>query len=382
MDKVPGITETRWMDAAITLAGFGVGTVVGLTGMGGGALMTPVLVLFFGVPPLAAVSSDLAASAVMKPFGGLVHAQRGTVRWRIVGWLCVGSVPGAFSGVLLLRTLGRADAVQQVVQRALGVALLLAVAGLLTKAYLAATRRDRPGGGPVRVRPLPTALLGALGGLVVGMTSVGSGSMIIVTLLLVYPALRTNDVVGTDLVQAIPLVGAAALGHALFGDLRLDLTAALLAGSIPGVLLGALVSARAPTGLVRSALAVVLLASSLKLLGAPNLAVPFAVGSLAAGALLLTRLPRTVAARRVAVVAGVRAGAFEDRAVERGPGGGFGDRGVQDSRPCVTAMTPAHPCPRSSSRSASTAASNSPPPTGPGSVRTMRTPARCREPEW
>src|SRR5258706_8011534 len=111
------------MDPILTLAGFGVGIVVGLTGMGGGALMTPILVLAFGVPPLAAVSSDLAASAVMKPFGGWVHARRGTVNWELVRWLCVGSVPSAFLGVLLTRALGRDSAVQHGVQYALAVAL-------------------------------------------------------------------------------------------------------------------------------------------------------------------------------------------------------------------------------------------------------------------
>src|SRR5919199_6422915 len=98
--------DTRPMDFTLALAGLGVGLVVGLTGMGGGALMTPILVLFFGVPPVAAVSSDLAASAVMKPFGGFVHARRGTVNWRMVAWLCAGSGPRAFPGVLLLRQLG------------------------------------------------------------------------------------------------------------------------------------------------------------------------------------------------------------------------------------------------------------------------------------
>src|SRR5438477_12817472 len=114
------------MDLVLTLAGFGVGTVVGLTGMGGGALMTPILVLFFHVPPLAAVSSDLAASAIMKPFGGFVHARRGTVNWTLVRWLCVGSVPAAFAGVLVMRALGDADSVQRIVQYALAGALLLA----------------------------------------------------------------------------------------------------------------------------------------------------------------------------------------------------------------------------------------------------------------
>src|SRR4029453_15703834 len=109
------------MDLTLALAGLGVGIVVGLTGMGGGALMTPILVLVFGVPPIAAVSSDLAASAVMKPFGGVVHARRGTVNWAMVGWLCAGSVPCAFLGVLLLRQLGEDDTVQHMIRIALGV---------------------------------------------------------------------------------------------------------------------------------------------------------------------------------------------------------------------------------------------------------------------
>jgi uncharacterized membrane protein YfcA len=247
--------------------------------MGGGALMTPILVLVFGVPPVAAVSSDLAASAVMKPFGGFVHARRGTVRWPLVGWLCVGSIPSAFAGVLLLRLIGSDAVVQHVIQLALAVALLLAAGGLVVKAY--SGRRSTADGAPaqLRARPLPTALLGAAGGLVVGLTSVGSGSLIIVVLLALYPALRANDLVGTDLVQAIPLVAAAALGHALFGDLHLDIAAAVLVGSIPGVLIGARMSSRAPAGFVRSALVVVLLASALKLFGLPNTVVALAVAA-------------------------------------------------------------------------------------------------------
>jgi uncharacterized membrane protein YfcA len=254
------------MDLTLALAGLGVGIVVGLTGMGGGALMTPILVLFFGIPPIAAVSSDLAASAVMKPFGGFVHARRGTVNWRMVAWLCVGSVPSAFLGVLLLRLLGDDNSMQRVIKISLGVALLLAAGGLLLKAWAG---RKRPAGGApahVTVRPIPTLLLGAVGGLIVGLTSVGSGSLIIVILLAIYPKLRANDLVGTDLVQAIPLVFAAALGHALFGDLKLDIAGAVLIGSIPGVLIGARISSRAPVGLIRTALVVVLLASALKLL--------------------------------------------------------------------------------------------------------------------
>jgi len=267
------------MDLTLALAGLGVGIVVGLTGMGGGALMTPILVLFFGIPPIAAVSSDLAASAVMKPFGGFVHARRGTVNWRMVAWLCAGSVPSAFLGVLLLRLLGDDATMQHTIKVALGVALLLAAGGLLLKAWAG---RRRASGGPaavVVVRPIPTMLLGAVGGLIVGLTSVGSGSLIIVILLAMYPKLRANDLVGTDLVQAIPLVISAALGHALFGDLQLDIAGAVLIGSIPGVLIGARISSRAPVGLVRTALIVVLLASSLKLLDVATATVGVVAGA-------------------------------------------------------------------------------------------------------
>src|SRR3954452_15735904 len=129
------------MDLTLALAGLGVGIIVGLTGMGGGALMTPILVLVFGVPPIAAVSSDLAASAVMKPFGGFVHARRGTVNWPMVRWLCVGSVPSAFAGVLLLRLIGDDDSVQQTPRVAGGGALSRAAGGLRVRA---GTGRPRP----------------------------------------------------------------------------------------------------------------------------------------------------------------------------------------------------------------------------------------------
>jgi len=213
----------------------------------------------------------------MKPFGGWVHARNGTVNWRLVGWLCVGSVPAAFLGVLLLRLVGDDATMQHVIKVALGVALLLAAGGLLLKAWAG---RRRHGSGPapaITVRPVRTLLLGAAGGLVVGLTSVGSGSLIIVALLMLYPALRANDLVGTDLVQAIPLVAAAALGHALFGDLHLDIAAAVLVGSIPGVLIGARISSRAPAALVRTALVIVLLTSALKLLDVPNMVVGVSV---------------------------------------------------------------------------------------------------------
>jgi uncharacterized protein len=268
------------IDLAMSVAGLIVGVVVGLTGMGGGALMTPMLVLFFGVSPLAAVSSDLVASAVMKPVGSVVHLRNGTVRTDLVRWLCVGSVPAAFAGVLIARALGHGAHLEELIQKALGVALIVAATGLFVRAYLRLAerarhrdgRRDADPSGPPRmpVRPLPTALIGAVGGLVVGMTSVGSGSLIIIALMALYPTLRASELVGTDLVQAVPLVASAALGHILFGDFRLGLTASLLVGAVPGAYVGAQLSSRLPGALIRRALAFVLLASALKLLGASN----------------------------------------------------------------------------------------------------------------
>jgi uncharacterized membrane protein YfcA len=266
------------IDLGLAVAGLFIGFVVGLTGMGGGALMTPVLVLFFGVQPLAAVSSDLVVSLVMKPVGGAVHLRRGTVNRPLVFWLVLGSVPSAFLGVLVLKALGDGERVQELIKLALGVALLLASATIVAKAYLqmrgvARARRIRLAGGtvpppkPLVVRPLPTLLIGVAGGFVVGMTSVGSGSLIIVLLLLLYPTIKSSEVVGTDLVQAVPLVGAAALGHLLFGDVRLDLTVSLLLGALPGVYFGARVSSRAPQAVIRKILVLVLVASGLKLLG-------------------------------------------------------------------------------------------------------------------
>lgn len=272
-------------DGWVALAGLIVGVVVGLTGMGGGALMTPILVLFFGVSPLAAVSSDLVASAVMKPFGGAVHLWRGTVDRGLVRWLCVGSVPAAFAGALIARSISHNGAVPRALQFALGAALVIAAAGLAGKAYLRLAQGTRRGpmpeaaSGTVRVRVLPTVLLGVLGGLVVGITSVGAGSLIVIGLLALYPALRPNDLVGTDLVQAVPLVAAAALAHLLVGDFRLGLTLAVVIGAVPGVLIGSLASARAPAGLVRRVLAFVLLASGLKLLGVGTLALGVTLGA-------------------------------------------------------------------------------------------------------
>jgi uncharacterized membrane protein YfcA len=260
------------IDLYVALAGLIVGFAVGLTGMGGGALMTPILVLVFGIAPLAAVSSDLVASLIMKPVGAAVHAGRGTVRWGLVAWLALGSVPAAFLGVVVLKAFGSATRIQAVVSVALGAVLLVAVAALVFKMYLDHRSRRQPRvDAPLVVKPLPTLAIGASIGFVVGITSVGSGTLVIVLLLFLYPRLRGSQMVGTDLAQAIPMVGAAALAHILFGDFKLALTVAILLGSLPGVLLGAAISSYAPTGFLRGALAAVLLVSGLKLINVPTL---------------------------------------------------------------------------------------------------------------
>ena len=268
------------MDWWVALAGLGVGFVVGLTGMGGGALMTPILVLGFGIQPLAAVSSDLVAALVMKPFGAGVHLHHGTVNLRLVRWLCAGSVPAAFCGALLLESMG--SDVQQRLETLLGIALVVAAAAMIARVVIQRRRGMQPGEDGAQhaivVRPGPTLVVGLIGGLVVGVTSVGSGSLMIVMLLLLYPALSAAQLVGTDLVQAIPLVAAAALGHLLFGDVELSLTGALLVGGIPGTYLGARLSSRAPDHVIRPVLVVVLLLSGLKLLGASNLGVLVTAG--------------------------------------------------------------------------------------------------------
>ena len=252
------------LDLAISLAGLLVGFTVGLTGMGGGALMTPIMVLFFKVSPLAAVSSDLVVSLIMKPVGGGVHLKRGTVRKDIALWLCVGSVPSAFAGVLILNALGSHN-VDDLLKRALGLALLASAGSILLRRMIDKRRAEGYEPRPAVLNRPVTIAVGVVGGLVVGLTSVGSGSLIIVMLLFLYPGLKSNELVGTDLVQAIPLVGAAAFGHMLFGDVRLALTASLLLGALPGVYIGARLSAHAPDKVVRPALFAVLLTSGLKL---------------------------------------------------------------------------------------------------------------------
>jgi uncharacterized membrane protein YfcA len=271
------------------------------------------LVFVFRVDPLTAVSSDIVASLFMKPAGAFVHLRRRTVNLRLVLWLCLGSVPAAFSGALLIRALPFGDSLDDALKAILGVALLVAAAGLVVRSVLGMRQhRSAFGEGPARpsspdvvVRKVPTLLLGAVAGLLVGMTSVGSGSIVIVALLLLYPALKASQLVGTDLVQAVPLVAAASLGHLLYGDFSLALTSSLLIGAVPGAWFGAHVSSRAPGGLIRRALAILLLASGLKLLGAPlTVVVGAAVAALVGGNLLWIVVKRRLGATAAEPVGG------------------------------------------------------------------------------
>ena len=288
------------IDLPIVLGGAIVGFLVGMTGVGGGALMTPMLVLVFGVEPLTAVSSDLVAAVIMKPIGGGVHFRRGTVKLGLVKWLMVGSLPCGFLGVVLLKSAGSGAALQAHIRVVLGYALLLACAGIIARPLLARRHRDVPPEPSVAVRVLPTILVGAIGGLIVGMTSVGSGSLMIVMLFLLYPQFRLSDLVGTDLVQAVPLVFSAAMGHLLLGDFKLGLTGSILIGAVPGVYLGARLSARAPDGLLRPVLVVALSSSALKLLGVDNSVLPLAALAIAtfAFAIGIPDLRRALAVRK------------------------------------------------------------------------------------
>lgn len=300
----------------IVVAGALVGFAVGLTGMGGGALMTPVMVMVFGVNPTAAIGSDLAASVFMKPFGALVHQRAGTVRWDIVRRLLPTAVPAAFGGVFLLRALGDGDALQQRVKYVVGTALLLAVAGMLARLWLDRRRPDPADEDEhVPVRPVVTPLIGLVGGVIVGMTSVGSGSLIIVMLKLAHPRLKANHLVGTDLVQAIPMVAAAALGHVLVGDADLGLAATLLIGAVPGVLLGSVVSSRVAGPAVRWALVVLLTGSGLSMLKAPSTVILL-------GCLGMALLGGLTAARDRRASTGAGPGAGAGASAEAGAGAG------------------------------------------------------------
>lgn len=250
------------------VAGFLVGTVVGITGMGGGALMTPALI-FLGVGNASTVvTADLTAAAVYKSGGALVHWRKGAPNLRLAGWLMLGSIPMAFLGPHLLHWFAAPSQIERLLQLAIGFALLLAAGTYAVRLYVQLRRSrttERTGGEPV-IRPLPTVLIGALGGLLVGVTSVGSGSVIMIALVMLYPALSALKLVGTDLVQAVPLVLAAAIANILTYGLDLGVALPLVLGSVPGSLLGARLAPKVPAAVIRRGIVVVLTISGLALL--------------------------------------------------------------------------------------------------------------------
>lgn len=246
-----------------------IGVLVGTTGAGGGALMTPMLILLFSVQPDKAISSDLVAAVVMRPLGAIVHFRKGTVNLRLVGLLALGSVPMAFLGSYFLHLLKESANAQTNIERLLGTALLVGAAAMMLRFVL-----DRRSGNTregvvqgIHIHPVRTVLIGMIGGLVVGMTSVGSGSLMIVLMLFLYPMLGANQLVGTDLAQALPLTGAAALGALAFGSVSFGVTTSLIIGSVPAVLAGSFLSSRAPDKVIRPIITFVILASGLKYVG-------------------------------------------------------------------------------------------------------------------
>ncbi|GAB2974692.1 sulfite exporter TauE/SafE family protein [Nocardioides montaniterrae] len=262
-----------WTALSIVAAGFFVGIVVGLTGMGGGALMTPALI-FLGVgggEAATIVTADLTAAAIYKSGGALVHAKVGAPNFRLAGWLIAGSVPMAFLGPFLVHHLTtNEDQLDFVLKVSIGFALLLAASTYALRLYinLRSVRRGGLGGDPdPKIRPLPTFLVGALGGLLVGVTSVGSGSVIMIALLMLYPGLSAVRLVGTDLVQAVPLVLSAAISNiAINHGIDWTITLPLILGSVPGTMLGSRIAPKVPQSYLRRGIVVVLTMSGVALL--------------------------------------------------------------------------------------------------------------------
>ena len=260
---------------AFIFAGFAVGLIVGLTGVGGGSLMTPVLIFFFGVKPHLAIGTDLLFAAFTKLGGTVSMARQRLVPWRVVGLLCAGSIPAALAALWLLHRMGPATAqAQQLMTSTLGIALLLTAAATAYKvlafspqrqaAELAARRAHAANATEPRHWSLPV-LLGAVIGTLVTFTSVGAGAIGVTVLLLVFPHLPLPRIIAADIAYAVPLTLVAGLGHASLGSVDWPLLLQLLAGSLPGIWLGSRLVSRTPERLIRSALSVLLAWAGAKL---------------------------------------------------------------------------------------------------------------------
>ena len=259
------INSNGWwrMDWMYTLSGFLVGLVVGVTGAGGGSLMTPLLVLLFGVSPATAVGTDLLYASLTKTLGGWVHGRRGTVDWKVVGLLSLGSLPAAAVTIALLKYLALDQkTLSGLVTGVLSVALLLTASALLLKTQIKklAQRKD---GTLYELRdhhlPAATIITGVVVGTLVAISSVGAGVLGTVALLFLYPRMQAAKVVGTDIAHAVPLTAVAGMGHLALGTVDLVLLGSLLLGSLPGIYIGSHLSARIPEAVLRPVLATMLL---------------------------------------------------------------------------------------------------------------------------
>lgn len=250
------------MDWLHTFAGFSVGTIVGMTGVGGGALMTPILVLLFGVAPALAVGTDLWFAAITKTVGGIVHQKHGGVDWQVLRRLSLGSLPAAILTLVWLNMTGISQIREGLILNALGVVLLLTAAAMVFRhktRHLGVALQQQE---PARLRqaqPYLTVVAGALLGFLVTLTSVGGGALGIVMLVFLYPVrLKASRLVGTDIVHAVPLTIVAGTGYLLMGNVDFLLLGNLLLGSIPGIVIGSMLSRFVPEGLLRVAIAVIL----------------------------------------------------------------------------------------------------------------------------
>jgi uncharacterized membrane protein YfcA len=268
-------------DPLLILAGLITGLLVGMTGMGGGSLMTPLLIFLFNFNPAMAIGTDILHGAIFKSFGGIRHRRLGTVRARLAGWMLLGSAPASLLGVWIATYLTNryGDSVDSVQGQVLGYTLLFGSAAFVAKALL---HKSGPAASLGRLTPRDRVVavsIGVVGGFIVGLTSVGSGTLFALALLLAFP-LAAKVVVGTDIAHAAALLWVAGMGHLVAGNVDLIAIAWLLVGSIPGVLVGSRVSVRLPETVLRFALAAVLGLSGLKLLDVPyaNELVLFSLG--------------------------------------------------------------------------------------------------------
>jgi uncharacterized membrane protein YfcA len=258
------------MDGMYTLSGFLVGLIVGVTGVGGGSLMTPLLVLVFGVSPATAVGTDLLYASLTKTVGGWVHARKGTVDWKVFGLMAMGSLPAAVVTIILLKYLALDEkTLRSLVTSVLSVALLATATALLLKDQIKKLARRKD----VTVYELhhrylsaATITTGAMVGALVAVSSIGAGVLGTVALLFLYPRMPSVKIVGTDIVHAVPLTALAGMGHMALGTVDLVLLGSLLLGSLPGIYIGSHLSSKVPEKVLRPVLAAMLLLIGLKML--------------------------------------------------------------------------------------------------------------------